>query len=69
VADAGALTLRVDVIAVAPVGTEEGEREQLGVGVGPETLQVRVTVPVNPFCPVTVKGSVAWPPGMRRVWL
>lgn len=60
---AGRFTLSVVVTAEAVAFTIAGESEQVGVASAlPETPHVKLTVPVNPFCPVSVSTSVSCEP-------
>jgi len=55
----------VELPGLVPRVGDEGETPQVANGAGPLTVQVRLTCPENPFCPVNVSASVACAPVFR----
>ena len=54
----GAVMVSVALLGLAPSVTDDGETPQAARGIGPVTVQVKLTCPEKPFCPVNVKTSV-----------
>ena len=55
---AGALIISVELLGLEPSVTDDGVTPQVASGVGPFTVQLKLTCPEKPFCAVNVKTSV-----------